>query len=237
MKVILTENQLQAIKQSEITFYLLNESLRKSQKRDGLFKTIKRMLYMGIGAATIIATISKLDINPNLKNDIIQFVETSEPKIEDSDEYKLKLDACRKYMAIALNNQNFTFKSTGLKPETLVKASIEKGFDLPFLIAAAHQESCFGAAPRARRTNSVFNVGSYDDGRNVVIYDDPNQSVYGYIELLENDYLVDGKTIFDLLKPGKFVNYDNKRYASDKKYEYKLRRLRNRILKQYPELA
>jgi hypothetical protein len=140
-------------------------------------------------------------------------------------------------MAIALNNQNFTFKSTGLKPETLVKASIEKGFDLPFLMAAAHQESCFGATSRSRRTNSVFNVGSYDDGRNVVIYDDPNQSVYGYIELLENDYLVDGKTIFDLLKPGKFVNYNNKRYASDKQYESKLRRLRNRILKQYPELA
>lgn len=237
MKLILTESQLNIIKEHEMVSAVLSESLFRTKKINSIKKTIKRVLYLGIAAATIIAVIDKQDIGPDVKNELINFVKEAEPRIEDSDEFKIKLDACRKYMAIALKNQGYNFNSTGLKPETLVKASIETGFDLPFLMAAAHQESCFGAASRSRRTNSVFNVGSYDDGRDVVTYSDPNQSVYGYISLLENDYLVDGKTIFDLLKPGKFVNYDNKRYASDKGYERKVRNLRNKILKNYPELA
>lgn len=237
MKLILTENQINFIKEREIASSLLEESLFKRGKLDRIVKTIKKMLYMGIAVATIVAVINKQDIDDETKNKLIEFVKQSEPKIEDSDEFKIKLDACRKYMAIALKNQGFSFNSTGLKPETLVKASIETGFDLPFLMAAAHQESCFGAASRSRRTNSVFNVGSYDDGRNVVTYSDPNDSVYGYIDLLNSDYLVDGKTIHDLLKPGRFVNYDNKRYASDKGYERKIKNLRNKILRNYPELT
>jgi hypothetical protein len=237
MKVILTEGQIKTLQEYETVSNVLAEAFNKSNDLKSIYSSIKKLIYAGVAAATIIAVVNKQDVSQTLKDDIVNFVEECTYSIEDSDEYKLKLDACRKYMGMALKNQNFTFNSTRLKPETLVKASIETGFDLPFLLAAAHQESCFGATNRSKRTNSVFNVGSYDDGRDVVKYKDPNQSVYGYISLLENDYLVDGKTIFDLLKPGKFVNYDNKRYASDKQYENKLRRLRNKILKMYPELA
>ena len=140
-------------------------------------------------------------------------------------------------MEYALKNQNFTLNSTGLKPETLVKASMECNFDLPFLMAVAHQESCFGATPRARRTNSVFSEGAWDNGSDKVKYSDPNESVYGYIDLLNNSYLVNGKTLFDLLKPGSFVNGIGKRYASDKAYEQKIKSIRKRILQKYPELA
>ena len=140
-------------------------------------------------------------------------------------------------MEYALNNQNYTMDSTDLKPETFVRASIERGFDLPFLMAVAHQESCFGATPRAQRTNSVFSEGSWDDGSDKTTYSDPNESVYGYIDLLNRSYIVNGKTLFDLLTPGAFVNGIGKRYASDINYEQKIKSLRNRILKKYPELA
>ena len=140
-------------------------------------------------------------------------------------------------MEYALANQHYTLESTDLKPETLVKASIERNFDLPFLMAVAHQESCFGATPRAQRTNSVFSEGSWDNGKNTVTYSDPNESVYGYIDLMNRSYIVNGKTLFDLLLPGAFVNGIGKRYASDENYENKIKSLRNRIIKKYPELA
>ena len=114
---------------------------------------------------------------------------------------------------------------------------MEENFDLPFLMAVAHQESCFGATPRAQRTNSVFSEGSWDNGQNKVTYSDPNESVYGYIDLMNRSYIVNGKSLFDLLAPGEFVNGIGKRYASDVNYERKIKSLRNRILQKYPELA
>ena len=41
----------------------------------------------------------------------------------------------------------------------------------------------------------------------------------------------------DLLKPGNFVNGVGNRYASDKKYESKVKSIRNRIIKMHPILA
>ena len=140
-------------------------------------------------------------------------------------------------MRYALDNQGFSEKSTRLRAETLVKACDENGFDLPFIMAAAHLESCFGATNRAQLTNSVFSEGCWDNGKNKVRYSDPNESVYGYINLLKRSYLVNGKTIKDLMIPGKFVNGLGKRYASDKNYERKLKNVRNRIISMYPELA
>jgi hypothetical protein len=151
--------------------------------------------------------------------------------------FQTKVEACREYMETALKNQNYSWESTDLKPETLVKASMEENFDLPFLMAVAHQESCFGATPRAQRTNSVFSEGSWDNGKNTVTYSDPNESVYGYIDLMNRSYIVNGKSLFDLLVPGEFVNGIGKRYASDVNYEHKIKSLRNRILQKYPELA
>lgn len=250
MKIILNESQILTLKEYNIASSILEESLFKAKNFKTIMSAIKKMLYMGIGVATIISIINKQEIDSSDKEVLIQYVKDTQlnkDKESKSDknsfetlsneDYEAKLGACSEYMRIALANQNYTFESTGLKPETLVKASIETGFDLAFLMAVAHQESCFGATNRARRTNSVFSVGSYDNGKNAVTYSDPNQSVYGYIKLIENDYLVDGKTLMDLLIPGNFVNYDNNRYASDKDYEKKIKSLRNKILKRYPQLA
>ena len=83
----------------------------------------------------------------------------------------------------------------------------------------------------------MFSVGSYDNGKDVVTYDDPNDSVEDYISLINRKYIQDGMTLLDLLTPGKFVNNIGKRYASDKGYEGKIKYLRNLIIKKFPELA
>ena len=223
MKVILTEKQIDSLLQAEGVARLLQESLGESKNLENLKKIVLRLIAAGIAATTIIAAINKVNAPSWEKEKLRQMVLARQDNAEKVDTvFEKKVNACREYMEYALKNQNFTLNSTGLKPETLVKASMEYDFDLPFLMAVAHQESCFGATPRARRTNSVFSVGAWDDGSDKVKYSDPNDSVYGYI---------------DLLKPGSFVNGIGKRYASDKAYEQKINSLRKRILKKYPELA
>ena len=238
MKVILTEKQITSLLQAEGVAQLLQESLGESKNLENLKKIVLRLIAAGIAATTIIAAINKVNAPSWEKEKLRQMVLARQDNAEKIDTvFEKKVNACREYMEYALKNQNFTLNSTGLKPETLVKASMEYDFDLPFLMAVAHQESCFGATPRARRTNSVFSEGAWDNGSDKVKYSDPNESVYGYIDLLNNSYLVNGKTLFDLLKPGSFVNGIGKRYASDKAYEQKISSIRKRILQKYPELA
>ena len=238
MKVILTEKQIDSLLQAEGVARLLQESLGESKNLENLKKIVLRLIAAGIAATTIIAAINKVNAPSWEKEKLRQMVLARQDNAEKIDTvFEKKVNGCREYMEYALKNQNFTLNSTGLKPETLVKASMEYDFDLPFLMAVAHQESCFGATPRARRTNSVFSEGAWDNGSDKVKYSDPNESVYGYIDLLNNSYLVNGKTLFDLLKPGSFVNGIGKRYASDKAYEQKISSIRKRILQKYPELA
>lgn len=232
MKVILTETQI---------CYL--SLLEEGKILNNLKSKIKKLLLSGVAIASIIATINTLDVGEDIKNSLISFVnaEAKNDELKLNPEEQLRLErrirACEAYMLYALKNLNYTPESTKLDPEALVKAADKYNFDLPFLMAAAHLESCFGATPRAQRTNSVFSVGSYDNGKNVVTYSHPNESIESYIRLLISDYLINGKTINDLMKPGKFVNKNGHRFASNKKYEQQLRQIRNRIIKKYPELT
>ena len=235
MKVILTETQMNALLLEERLAWILKESLNESTSFDEMKKKIRKALSMGVAVATILTAVANMNLSNIAKRQLIDYAKNTE-MVNDS-LYAQKVKDCEEYMKFALKNQGYSLESTGLKPETLVKASMETGFDLPFMMAAAHLESCFGATPRARRTNSVFSVGSYDNGKDVVTYADPNDSVDGYINLLNNHYLIDGKTIFDLMKPGNFVNEIGKRYASDKNYEGKIKSIRNLILKKFPNLA
>jgi hypothetical protein len=242
-KVILTESQIANIRQVENAVYVLEESLKASRKIDNLKNTVKKLLYAGVAATAIIAAINKQDILQSDKDVLIQTVLNGGKSAEEirlaaerDSIYNAKVKAVDEYMKYALDNQGFSEQSTRLNAETLVRACDSNGFDLPFVMAAAHLESCFGATRRAQLTNSVFSEGCWDNGKNKVRYSDPNESVYGYIDLLKRSYLVNGKTLKDLLIPGKFVNGIGKRYASDKNYERKLKNVRNRIVSMYPEL-
>ena len=238
MKLILTEEQLNLLLQTEGVARLLQESLSDSKKTENLKGIIRKLLATGVALTTIVAALNKQNL-PQSERDMLINAAMAEQEATElvGTTFQTKVEACRKYMETALKNQNYSWESTDLKPETLVKASMEENFDLPFLMAVAHQESCFGATPRAQRTNSVFSEGSWDNGQNKVTYSDPNESVYGYIDLMNRSYIVNGKSLFDLLVPGEFVNGIGKRYASDVNYERKIKSLRNRILQKYPELA
>lgn len=242
MKVILTEEQFKRLIEEEVVLNYLNESIFEKGDLKLLIKGIRNALITGVAATTIIAAIGRANISDENKEKLIDMVKTeavaNNNKKEAADStFQQRVDAVANYMAYALKNQGYSMKSTGLKPETLVKVAQQTGFDLPFMMAAAHLESCFGATPRAQKTNSVFSVGSYDNGKNAVTYANPNDSVEGYVDLLNSNYLVNGKTISDFMAPGGFVDKYGHRYASNKKYEAQLKSIRDRIIRMFPELA
>lgn len=120
-----------------------------------------------------------------------------------------------------------------ITPEYILDLVEHTGFDLPLLLAQARQESCFGLTNRAKRTNSVFSMGSFDDGRDTCTFDTQDESVDYYIERMLSDYL-SSSTVGQLLR--KFVNYRGDRYASDPHYEDKIRSIRKSVLERYPEM-
>lgn len=241
MNVVLTDKQLNNLILIEEVKIALYEPLNENLNIDILKNKIKKLLLNGVAIATIITAVNSSIISKAEKEALIAYIKQAEivekERIKQDSITRVKINACNKYMLKALNNQGYNENSTKLTAEAMVKASEKCNFDLPLLMAAAHLESCFGATSRARRTNSVFSVGSYDNGKNMVKYSHPNESIYGYISLLNNDYLINGKTIDDLLKPGAFVNKNGHRYASKKNYEKILTSIRNKIINEYPELT
>ena len=234
-RIILTEEQFDSFLIEEGMACVLEESFRGARNIEDLKKSVKRAIVKGVAIATIITALCRAGFSHDDSVKIANEVKTEMAQPDTL--FDKKVEACEKYMKYALGNQGYKMEDTGLNPETLVKESDTNNFDLPFLMAVAHLESCFGANNRAKTTNSVFSVGSYDNGKNTVAYSDPNDSVAPYIRLIERDYLGDGKTLMGLLEPGSFVNYDGKRYASSKSYENNVKNIRNRILRMYPILG
>lgn len=123
--------------------------------------------------------------------------------------------------------------SSKLDGEIVVDKCCEYNVDIAFVLAQGQIESHFGTTGTARKTNSVFNVGAYDgysaskQRANGFGFSHPNESVEPYLILLTNNYLVNGKTINDLMVS--YINYLGMRYASDTRYEYMLRSVYNKI--------
>ena len=64
MKIILTENQMTAILETESVAQLLQESFVDSKNIDNLKRIIKRLLITGVAATSIITAINKTNL-PN----------------------------------------------------------------------------------------------------------------------------------------------------------------------------
>lgn len=105
--------------------------------------------------------------------------------------------------------------------------------DVMFAMAQAEAESHFGTKGIAAKTNSVWNVKSYDGRTAEDIkkkndhYKHPDDSIEPYLKLLTTSYLIGDKTEEDMFI--KFVNKDNKRYASNERYEALLLNIYSRI--------
>ena len=168
-------------------------------------------------------------------------VKQSNPYGMSDSEYSLfkdRVDAVNTEIQRIFDIQRLDMSQLQFDVEYLVRLCHEYDYDIPLLIAQARQESQFGTTPRARRHNSLFSIGAWDNGQNRARYSSQNDAIKDYILSMLEDYLDGGNISVDnLLADGKFVNFDGKRYASDRKYEKKLRGIRNTLLRNYPCLS
>ena len=123
-----------------------------------------------------------------------------------------------------------------LSAELLVNTCDKYELDIIFVMAQALVESHFGTRGLAAQTNSVWNVGTYDNGVIKYRYSHPNKSIEPYAKLLHDKYLLLGDSItlndkgeLHLLQDKGYINYNGKRFASAKGYENALRKLMVRI--------
>jgi len=108
---------------------------------------------------------------------------------------------------------------------------LEYNTDIVFVLAQALLESHFGTRGKAKSTNSVWNVGTYDNGKILYTYKHPNKSIEPYLSLLKNKYLINitssgdtiQKCVTELLQD--YTNINGLRFASAKTYENRLRKL------------
>ena len=120
-----------------------------------------------------------------------------------------------------------------LSPEYLVRKCLEYDTDIIFVLSQALLESHFGTKGKAAETNSVWNVGTYDDGQILYRYRNANESLEPYLKLVNDKYLIEvtakGDTIFKdlyhLVQDRGYTNYDGRRFASARGYENGMRKL------------
>lgn len=160
---------------------------------------------------------------------------TREEKYDTATEYMKELHV--KYQGVKSDlvdaTQNYIDSiapNSNLRALILIEKCEEYKIPITFVLAQGELESKFGTTGLAYRTNSIWNVGAYDnyDIKDIKIkYENPNDSVEPYLNLLNSNYL-NGKTIEDLLDS--FTDINGNRYATDKYYESKLKIIHNYIL-------
>jgi len=141
---------------------------------------------------------------------------------------------------LIIETKNYITKiapASKLNPEYVVLKCLEYDIDIIFVLAQALLESHFGTKGKAIKTNSVWNVGTYDNGKILYKYSHPNESVDPYLKLINEEYLVgfivSGDTIYKdlyyLVQDRGYINYRGDRFASSQGYEKGLRNLMIRI--------
>jgi len=121
------------------------------------------------------------------------------------------------------NYFSINYPKAKISPREIARVCVEYELEPKFVLSQAHLESHYGTRGRAKSTNSIFNVGAWDDGTTKNYYASPDASIEPYAKLLTQFYLIDGKTIDDLLRPGGFVNHNGHRYATAKNYEFNIK--------------
>ena len=151
-------------------------------------------------------------------------------KAQRMEEYEI----ARNQLAIEVDNyiSNVAPKAN-IDAFLMVDLCWQYGVDIRFVLAQGQIESHFATKGTAARTLSIFNVGAYDghsasrQRRNGFGYSDPNDSIEPYLQLITNEYMVNGKTEIDLMQ--NYVNRLGMRYASNPRYEKMLRTVYKRI--------
>lgn len=126
-----------------------------------------------------------------------------------------------------------TAPDSELDPAYLTQKCLEYNMDIVFVLAQGVLESHLGTKGKAKETNSVWNVGTYDNGQILYQYSSPNESVEPYMQLLKKKYLINvtskGDTIYKdlhhLVEDRGYINYKGDRFASAWGYENSMRKL------------
>lgn len=118
--------------------------------------------------------------------------------------------------------------TSALNGYAIVDNAEKYDLDIKFVLAQGQIESHFGTTGMAAKTNSVFNVGAFDNMACEEIngrykYKHPDHSIEPYMRLLYNDYIGGKKTELDLM--AKYVNKNGQRYSSNMNYENEMLRL------------
>ena len=146
-------------------------------------------------------------------------------EIDQLKEYELKYWETKAQLVDEVQNYiNTVAPTSNLRACILVDACEKYNIEVKFALAQGEIESHFGTKGLASKTNSVWNVGAYDGYSYSKImnykYSHPNESIEPYLKLLYDKYLT-YETEEGLLK--RFVDHTGHRFASDKKYEERLR--------------
>jgi len=180
-------------------------------------------------------TILQQEIAPPIQDNtfvqppIIQQPLTKQSLITKQQPHKFNRQEYTDKLKIYTNRESFS-KSPLKGREHLITKAVEDSYNLTgveippeFMLTQGQQETQLGTKLKSR--NNIWNVGNYDDGR-VKHYKNVYDAALDYSNLIAKDYLRNGKkTIDDLLSPGGYVNFDNKRYASDPNYENKISKM------------
>ena len=124
-----------------------------------------------------------------------------------------------------------------LSSSLLVEKCLYYDVDIVFVLAQAVIESHLGTKGVANTTNSVWNVGTYDNGKPIYKYKHPDDSIDPYLKLLRTKYLVSvnskgdtlKKDVIKLIQDKGFKNINGHRYASAVTYESSLRTMMLKI--------
>jgi len=201
-------------------FIFLNISLKYLRRHD--YRKLFLLLFL-------FTTFSERTINSGCEENHISIKEAGELVYAQS----VKTKAEQKLITEVSNYINEISPESEITPEYLVQLCIEYDMDIVFVLAQGILESHLGIKGVAARTNSVWNVGTYDNGTILYRYDHPDDSIEPYLSLLKRRYLIritpEGDTINHninyLLRDRGYTNLHGYRFASESRYENMLRQL------------
>ena len=189
-------------------------------------KIISLIVFLLAGTAVFVG--AKLNVEHKQKMEIAEAENAKRSKVLK--EY----EEARYQLAIEVDNYiTSVAPKSCIDPFLMIDLCSQYGVDIRFVLAQGQVESHFATKGTAARTLSIFNVGAYDghsasrQRRNGFGYSDPNDSIEPYLILITSEYMVNGKTEYDLMK--NYVNCLGMRYASNPRYEKMLRSVYKRI--------
>jgi len=169
----------------------------------------------------------------NSEEDIVENIITPETMYVESVKTKIKLEL------IGEVNGYITKMApkSKLSADYLVEKCLEYDTDIVFVLSQGLLESHFGTKGTAVKSNSVWNVGSWDDGQIRSRYKNQNESIEPYLKLINEDYFITitsrgdtiNRNLYHLVQDKGYKNYNGQRYATAKGYENAMRKLMIRI--------